>query len=99
MEMSLNHHVENLKNVLLKLSPTGESGFEGLIGVALREITGVPFRLAGSGSQAAARNLELMVNQLMTLMLFASKESVIKGKYLETKFFQKSQIFLSMTMQ
>ncbi len=33
------------------LPPTGEKGFEGLIGAALREIPGVPFRLAGSGLQ------------------------------------------------
>jgi len=44
-------HIENLKNALLSLTATGNSGFEGLIGVALREISGVPFRLAGSGSQ------------------------------------------------
>ncbi len=31
--------------------PLGERGFEGLIGAALHEISGVPFRLAGGGSQ------------------------------------------------
>jgi len=33
------------------LPATGEKGFEGLIGVTLRDISGVFFRLAGSGSQ------------------------------------------------
>jgi len=47
----LYRHIQDLKSVLLSLQATGEMGFEGLIGVALREITGVPFRLAGSGSQ------------------------------------------------
>lgn len=44
-------HIENLKSALLSLSPTGDKGFEGLVGSILTEITGIPFRLAGSGSQ------------------------------------------------
>ncbi len=51
MNDSLREHIKNLKAALLSLSATGESGFEGLIGATLREISGVPFRLAGSGSQ------------------------------------------------
>lgn len=51
MNKSINNHVTELKAVLLKLPATGENGFEGLIGVILREISGVPFRLAGSGLQ------------------------------------------------
>lgn len=51
MNQLLCQHVEHLKSVLLSLPATGEKGFEGLIGVALREISGVPFRLAGGGSQ------------------------------------------------
>jgi len=51
MNQLLSQHVENLKSVLLSLPATGEKGFEGLIGAALREISGVPFRLARSGSQ------------------------------------------------
>ena len=43
-------HIEHLKSALLSLPATGEKGFEGLIGVTLREISGVPFRLACSGS-------------------------------------------------
>ena len=51
MEQVLAQHVATLKDVILSLPATGEAGFEGLIGEALREITGVPFRLARSGSQ------------------------------------------------
>lgn len=41
----------NLKNAILGLNPTGAQGFEGLIGTALAEIVGIPFRLANSGVQ------------------------------------------------
>ena len=51
MNQLLCQHVENLKSALLSLLATGETGFEGLIGATLRQISGVPFRLAGSGSQ------------------------------------------------
>ena len=51
MNQSLRKHIKHLKTALMSLSATGVNGFEGLIGVALREISGVPFRLAGSGSQ------------------------------------------------
>ncbi len=51
MNPTLGKHVENLKATLLSLPATGEKGFEGLIRETLREITGVPFRLAGGGSQ------------------------------------------------
>ncbi len=51
MKQELRQHAECLKSVLLSLPATGETGFEGLIGATLREITGVPFRLASSGSQ------------------------------------------------
>jgi len=51
MNHLLREHVKRLKTALLSLPATGESGFEGLIGAALREITGVPFRLAGGGLQ------------------------------------------------
>jgi hypothetical protein len=43
--------IKNLKSALLSLPATGDKGFEGLLGVTLHEITGFPFRLAGSGSQ------------------------------------------------
>jgi len=42
---------DNLRKALLKLDPTGPAGFEGLLGATLTDITGVPFRVAGSGSQ------------------------------------------------
>ena len=51
MNHLLSQHVKDLKAALLSLPATGHNGFEGLIGATLREITGVPFRLAGSGSQ------------------------------------------------
>lgn len=51
MNQLLCDHLEKLKSALLSLSATGTTGFEGLIGTALTEICGVPFRLASSGSQ------------------------------------------------
>jgi len=51
MNHSLCRNIEHLKSALLSLPATGEKGFEGLIGATLREISGVPFRLARSGSQ------------------------------------------------
>ncbi|WP_156527609.1 hypothetical protein [Bradyrhizobium stylosanthis] len=45
------HSLNDLRNALLKLPATGADGFEGLLAVVLEEISGVPFRLAGSGSQ------------------------------------------------
>ena len=46
-----NRHLENLKQAILKLDPTGEDGFEGLIAAVLTVVTGQPFRLASSGVQ------------------------------------------------
>ena len=43
--------LDNLKNAVLALDPSGAQGFEGLIGTALAEIVGIPFRLANSGVQ------------------------------------------------
>lgn len=51
MNRLLCKHISNLKSALLSLPATGEAGFEGLIGETLSEISGVPFRLASSGSQ------------------------------------------------
>ena len=47
----ISDHISSLKEILISLKPDGPDGFEGLIGTALSEIAGVPFRLAGSGSQ------------------------------------------------
>lgn len=47
----MREHLKNLRKALLGLPATGETGFEGLLSATLTEITGVPFRLAGSGSQ------------------------------------------------
>jgi len=51
MNQPLGEHTKKLRSALLKLSATGATGFEGLLAATLTEITGVPFRLAGSGSQ------------------------------------------------
>lgn len=51
MSISLNEHITNLRGTLCGLAATGSKGFEGLLGEILSKITGVPFRLAGSGSQ------------------------------------------------
>ena len=51
MNQLFSRQLEKLRLTLCKLAPTGASGFEGLVAVALTDITGIPFRLAGSGSQ------------------------------------------------
>lgn len=43
--------IADLRAMLLKLPATGVGGFEGLLAAVLAEISGVPFRLSGSGSQ------------------------------------------------
>lgn len=40
-----------IKDTLLNLKPTGEDGFEGLVGEIILGITGIPSRLAKSGTQ------------------------------------------------
>ena len=49
--MLASSHVDSLKTSLLRLDPIGEDGFEGLMATVLTEITGIPFRVAASGSQ------------------------------------------------
>ena len=51
MNQLFSEQLEDLRLALLTLAPTGARGFEGLVAVAFTEITGIPFRLAGSGSQ------------------------------------------------
>src|SRR5687768_13135332 len=51
MDQPLRDQIDDLRDSLLSLAPTGERGFEGLIGVTLGAITGITFRLACSGSQ------------------------------------------------
>ena len=43
--------LRDLRETLLALDPSGSQGFEGLIGTALTEVIGIPFRLAHSGAQ------------------------------------------------
>jgi len=49
--LSTSHQIKSVKDLLLSLKPTGIDGFEGLLSKILQELTGVPFRLAQSGSQ------------------------------------------------
>ena len=51
MRTDISAYIDDLKKILTDLRATGDDGFEGLIGTVLSEIAGVPFRLAGSGSQ------------------------------------------------
>lgn len=51
MDPTLTTHLNALRAALLTLRPTGQTGFEGLIALALHDILGVPFRLASSGTQ------------------------------------------------
>ena len=51
IDIALREHIDYLNAAILTLLPTREKGFEGLVRETLCEITGVPFRLAGSGSQ------------------------------------------------
>ena len=51
MSESFHNQLNNLRAALLKLKATGTEGFEGLMAATLREVTGVPFRLAGGGRQ------------------------------------------------
>ena len=47
----LKSSLEDLRDALLALKPTGSEGFEGLLATVLGKITGHVFRLASSGSQ------------------------------------------------
>lgn len=54
--MTNSNHLEafllaSIKNTLLDLKPTGEDGFEGLVGEIILGITGIHSRLAKSGTQ------------------------------------------------
>ena len=51
MATTTTRYLEKLKAALLKLSPTGSDGFEGLLAAVLTVACGQPFRLASSGSQ------------------------------------------------
>ncbi|TKD17604.1 hypothetical protein FBT96_13540 [Rhodobacter capsulatus] len=49
--MSINAHLQTVKTGLLSLKAAGADGFEGLLRIALTNLTGIPFRLAASGLQ------------------------------------------------
>lgn len=44
-------HSDNLRVALQKLYHSGPNGFEGLLAIVLRRLTGQSFRLASSGTQ------------------------------------------------
>jgi len=46
--------IELLRRALITLHPTGQLGFEGLTGLVLGTISGIPFRLSGSGLQGGS---------------------------------------------
>ena len=50
-DKTIGHHLEAIATALRILEPTGENGFEGLLAIALENITKVSFRLAKSGTQ------------------------------------------------
>src|ERR1700733_1037489 len=45
------NHLNELRDIVRKLKPTGPDGFEGLLAVVLTEITKTSFGLAHAGSQ------------------------------------------------
>lgn len=49
--MTINEHLQTVKTSLLSLKAAGADGFEGLLRIALTNLTGIPFRLAASGLQ------------------------------------------------
>ena len=51
MSQPLESSLNDLRDALLELKPTGADGFEGLIATVLGAITGYVFRLASAGSQ------------------------------------------------
>lgn len=51
MTVSCMGALDLVKERLLKLQPTGDNGFEGLLAECLADLTGLTFRLAKSGSQ------------------------------------------------
>ncbi|MGV2130313.1 hypothetical protein ACQZ4Q_10910 [Agrobacterium vitis] len=44
-------YLERIRSSLLALKPSGQTGFEGILRLALTKLTGIPFRLAASGLQ------------------------------------------------
>ena len=51
MTQAYKDQLERLRDILLALPPSGKDGFEGVFAEALSRISGVPFRLAKSGTQ------------------------------------------------
>ena len=51
MPQAYKDQLDRLREILLALPPSGKDGFEGVFAEALSRISGVPFRLAKSGTQ------------------------------------------------
>ena len=51
MKKKTTNFVAALRNILLKIQPTGDNGFEGLLAESLATMSGLTIRLAKSGSQ------------------------------------------------
>ena len=51
MTQAYKAQLDRLSEILLKLPPSGKNGFEGVVAETLSRISGVPFRLAESGTQ------------------------------------------------
>ena len=51
MTQAYKDQLDRLREILLALPPSGKDGFEGVFAEALSRISGVPFRLAKSGTQ------------------------------------------------
>ena len=55
MPQAYKNQLDRLSEILLALPPSGKDGFEGVFAEALSRISGVPFRLAKSGTQFGNR--------------------------------------------
>ena len=51
----MNNPIDIIQKSILSLKPAGADGFEGLLRLALTELTGISFRLAASGLQRRTR--------------------------------------------
>ncbi|PPC78575.1 hypothetical protein C4K68_04555 [Pokkaliibacter plantistimulans] len=61
-------HAEAIKQALLAITPSGQNGFEGFLGIVLGAVTGQTFRLAKSGV-ASTKNMENLLGRRNTTAL------------------------------
>ena len=76
-------HLENLRNAILKLEPTGQDGFEGLVALLLTVLSGQPFRLASSGPQRGRDGDSAFDRGATYFEAKLYKDKISKGKILE----------------